>query len=117
MKNLGEVKTIIRQQITRNPVLGNIKIDQSVFIRNLVIEEELLNCNAIIILMKGDLIIDMPDTDDYEATKLHEYQQLIGKLMYLICETKPNIIFEVDQLSKYNANLRKDYLKATKRVV
>lgn len=35
---MGEVKTIIEGQITRDYKIDNIKIDKSVFFRNLVIE-------------------------------------------------------------------------------
>lgn len=73
MKDLGEVKTIIGWQITKNSTLGTMKIDQSVFIRNLVIKKGLTNCNATIILIKADSIIDMPDANDYKETKLHKY--------------------------------------------
>ena len=94
-----------------------MKIDQSAFIRDLIIEKGLTNCNATVILMKAGSVIDMPDADNYKETELLEYQRLIGKLMYLTCGTRPDIAFAVEQLSKYNANPRKGHLKATKRVV
>lgn len=89
MKDLGEVKTIIGWQITRDPAMGTMKIDQSAFIRDLVIEEGLTDCNAPVILMKAGSAIEMLDPDDYEET----------------------------ELSKQNADPRKGHLKAAKRVV
>ena len=32
------------------------------------------------------------------------YQQLVGKLIYLACETRPNIAFVIKQLSRYNSD-------------
>ena len=116
-KDLGEVKTIIGWQISRDTAAGTMKIDQSAFNRDLVIEESLTDYNATVIPMKAGLAIDMPDADDYEETGLLKYQQLIGKLMYLACGRKPNIAFVVGQLSKHNADPRKGHLKAAKKVV
>ena len=117
VKDLGEVKTIIGWQITRDLAMGTMKIDQSAFIRDLVIEEGLTDCNAPVMLMKAGSAIEMLDSDDYEETELLEYQRLIGKLMYLACGTRPDIAFAVGQLSKHNADPRKGHLKAAKRVV
>lgn len=94
-----------------------MKIDQSIFIKDLVIKKSLTDYNAIGILMKTSLAIDMFNTDDYKKTTFYKYQRLIGRLIYLICETRPNIIFVVGQLSKYNANLKKSQFKTTKKVV
>lgn len=42
---------------------------------------------------------------------------MIGKFIYLTCRTRLDNTFMIEQLSKYNANLRKDYFWATKRVI
>lgn len=94
-----------------------MKISQSAFIQDLVIEEGLTECNANVIPMKAGSAIEMTEPEDYEEADLRTYQQLIGKLMYLACGTKPDISFVVGQLSRHNANLRKGHLQAAKRVV
>lgn len=117
MKDLGKVNTIIGWQITRDTAMRTMKIGQSAFIRDLVIEEGLEECNANVIPMKACSAIEMLDPDDYDKTNLHEYQRLIGKLMYLSCRTRPDIAFAVGQLSRHNADPRKGHLRAAKRVV
>lgn len=67
--------------------------------------------------MKAGLSIKMMDLEGYKEADLCIYQRLIGKLMYLACDTKPDIIFAVGQLSKHNANSRKKHLQIAKRVV
>lgn len=74
MKNFEEVKTIIRWQITRDPTLDTIKIDQSVFIRDLVIKEGFINYKTTFISIKTGLAIDILDANDYKETKLYKYQ-------------------------------------------
>ena len=116
-KDLDEVETIIGWQIHRDHAAGTLKIDQSAFVRDLVLEEGLTDCNANVIPMKAGSAIDMSDPEDYEEVDLHTYQRLIGKLMYLSCGTRPDIAFAVGQLSRHNADPRKGHLRAAKRVV
>lgn len=110
MKNLSKVKTIIRWQITRDAATYTIKIDQSAFFKDLVIEEGLIECNINVIPMKARSIIKMLDLDDYDETDFHRYQHLIGKQIYLAYATRPDIAFVVGQLSKHNADPRKSHL-------
>lgn len=46
VKDLGEVKTIMGWQITRDLSTQTMEIDQSAFIRDLITEEGLTECNA-----------------------------------------------------------------------
>ncbi len=69
-KDLGEVKTIIGWQIHRDLAAGIMKIDQSAFIQDLVIEKGLTDCNANVIPMKAGSSIKMADLEDYESADL-----------------------------------------------
>lgn len=90
---------------TRDLATRTIRVNQSAYIRDLLEEENLTNCNAPTIPMKADSGIEMNEPDDYDEADLGEYQQLIGKLMYLACGTRPDIAFVVGRLSKHNADL------------
>lgn len=91
-------------------IIGIIKIYQSVFVRDLVIERIFTDCNINIISIKASSCIKMTDLEHYKNVNFHIYQRLIRKLIYLSCSIRPDIIFVVEQLNRYNANLRKDYL-------
>ena len=116
-KDLKEVKIIIRWQISRNIALGTIKIDQLAFIRDLVIEERFTKYNPNVIPMKASSAIDINKVRNYEETDLRTYQCLTDKLIYLACGTRSDIAFVVGQLSKYNANLKKNHLQVAKKIV
>lgn len=94
-----------------------MKIDQSVFVQDLVIKEQLTDYNANVIPMKTSSSIDISDLKDYEEIDLYIYQRLIKKLIYLRYDTRPDIAFVVGQLNRHNANPRKSYLWVAKRVV
>ena len=67
--------------------------------------------------MKAGSTIEMNEPDDYDKADLGTYQRLIGKLMYLVCGTRPDIAFVVGRLSEYNTDPQKGHLRAAKRVV
>lgn len=96
---------------------GTMKINQSMFVQNLVIKKRLTNCNANVIPMKAGLFIHMSGLANYKEVNLCIYQCLIRKLMYFAWDTRPNIAFAVGQPSKHNPNLKKTHFRAVKRVV
>lgn len=59
----------------------------------------------------------MIDLEDYKKANLHTYQRFVGYLMYFSCGKRPDIIFVVGQLSRYNANLKKGHFQAAKKIV
>lgn len=103
--------------MTRDISTQTNKIDQSAFIRDLVIEEKLIKCNANVIPIKARSAIKMTDSNDYNETNLQKYLYLIVKLMYLAYGTRSDIVFAVRQLSRHNTNPKKNHLQAVKRVV
>ena len=117
IKDLNKVKTIIGWQITRDLVAQTMKIDQSAFIWDLVMEENLYDCNANVVPIKTGSAIDISDVNAYKEKDLYTYQQLIGKLMYLACKTRPDIAFAIGQLSRHNADPQRSHFRAAKKVV
>lgn len=72
-----------------------MKINQSVFIQDLVIEERFTNCNANVITIKADLSIKMTNSKDYKKSNLDIYPWLIKKLIYLVYSMRSDIIFTI----------------------
>lgn len=94
-----------------------MKIYQSVFVRDQVIEEKFTNCNTNIIPIKVGSCIKMIDIEDYKKADLRIYQKLIKKLIYLLCDIRLDIAFVIGQFSKYYANQRKYPLWAVKIII
>ena len=72
-KDLGKTKLIIKWQIHGN-LTKTMKIDQSVFIHDLMIDERLTKYNANIILIQAGFSINMIALDNYEKADLRIYQ-------------------------------------------
>lgn len=59
----------------------------------------------------------MTEPKDYKETNFYMYQQLMSKLMNLSYGTTSKISFVVEQLSRYNTDLKNDNLQSAMRVV
>lgn len=94
-----------------------LKIDQLTFICDFIKEKDIQNYNQINKLMKTDNFIQIKGEDNFKKVDLKIYQCLIGKLIYLSCGTRLNILFVIEQLSKYHADSRVGHFKAIKQVV
>lgn len=73
LKDLFEINIIIKQQITKNIAIHTIKIDQSIFIKDLIIKKKLRKCNTNIILMKVSSAIKLLEFENYTKTDFHKY--------------------------------------------
>lgn len=95
-KDLGEAKTIIGWGIKRDLQAGTLKIDQKGYIRDLLEAEGMSSCHPTVLPMKAGSALSLDQAGDHLQADLTIYQQLIGKLMYLACGTRPDIALLLD---------------------
>lgn len=50
-----------------------LKIDQSAFIKDLIIEKSFINCYVSVILLKSGSLIEILDFNNYKEIKFHKY--------------------------------------------
>ena len=117
MKDLGEVKTIIGWEITQDLTANTLKIDQKGYIQDLLKAKEMTFCHPTVLLVKAGSTFFLDQAGDHQQANLIAYQCLIGKLIYLSCGTRPDIVFVVRQLSCHNSDLHKEYLHIAKQVL
>lgn len=96
---------------------GTLKIDQKGYIRDLLESEGMTSCHPTALPVKADSFFFMDQVGDHFQADLAVYQQLVGKLMYLSCGTRPNIASVVGQLSWHNSDLRAGHLRIAKQVL
>lgn len=73
IKNIGDAKTIISWQVIRDLDTKILRICQLAYIRDLLEEKNLTNCNAPTILIKAGLAIEMNKPDDCNEANLTTY--------------------------------------------
>lgn len=74
IKYFGKVKTIIGWQITRNLVPKTIKIDQLIFICDLIMKKNPSNLNINVLSIKAGSVIHILNINVYKKENLHTYQ-------------------------------------------
>ena len=117
IKDLGEIKTIIGWEITRELAISTLKIDQKGYIRDLLEFEEMTSCHHTVLPVKAGSTFFLDQAGNYQQADLIAYQRLIGKLMYLSCGTRPNIAFMVEQLSRHSSDPQMGHLRIAKQVL
>ena len=72
-----------------------LKIDQLTFIQDFIKEKNFSSYNLTNILIKAGSFINMHEENNNEKTNLKSYQQLVSKLIYLLCNTRSDIVFKI----------------------
>lgn len=73
------------------------------------------NCNSV--RTPIDVNVKMDEYDDSEQADIHDYQELMGRLMYLSVYTRPDLSFALSCLSQFNKDPRMIHLSALKRIL
>lgn len=114
MKDLGEAKSFLGIQLTRDRDAGIIYIDQEKYIRDLLVKFQMTECNPISTPMDTQTKLSKPEENDKIDAP---YQELIGSLLFLSRITRPDIIYAINYLSRFNNCFGKEHWIAAKRVL
>ena len=110
-------RTIIGMRIIRHRVKRLWTLDQTSYIRDVLQEEGLLQCNPVSIPMNPGSYIALEGNGDDVQTETIAYQRLIGKLLYIACGTRPDIAFAVGCLSQQCSDPRVGHDRAARKVL
>lgn len=116
VKNLGELKSCLGISICRDRKKGFLMLNQSEYIKKLLIKFGMENCKPVATPMVKNSALLTSD-DDCLDDNTFNYRQLLGSLMYLAVCTRPDIAYACSQLSQYNNNFNKCHWLAAKRIL
>ena len=117
MKDLGKAKTIIGWEIIKDIEAGTLKSDQKRYIRDLLEAKEITSYHSTIPHIKAGSFISMDQAGNENSDDLAEYKRLIRKLINLACDTRPDILFVVGLLSRYNFDPRVGHFCVVKQML
>lgn len=113
LKDLGPVKKFLGIEITRHPD-GHFSLSQQHYIEDIAQQLQLLDCKAQKVpLDPGYYKLD----DDKLLANIEFYRQVIGKLLYVSTNTRPDISASVCILAQRVAQPRELDLKEALRIV
>ena len=99
MRDLGEAKLILRVQVDQDK--SGIQLHQATYIQSIIDEYHLHDAKSVPVPISptdmGDLNADSSPVD----SKL--YHSILGKIMYAMTSTRPDIAFAVSTLAKFSS--------------
>lgn len=112
LKDLGEAKEVLEMQLRQDE--GKIFVHRRKYIQKMLILYGMEECNTVTTPI--DPNVNMDKCDGSESTDIKEYQELLGRLMYLSVSTRPDLSFALSNLSRFN-NEPKVMQMALKRIL
>ena len=116
MKDLGEINHYLGMHIIRDRRNQTIHVNQTAYINAVIKRAGMEGCNAVSTPMIPGRKLETRKGSEPSVNK-HEYQHLVGSLMYAMLGTRPDIAFAVQQLSQFNADPSITHMIAAKRVI
>jgi len=114
MKDLGEAKVILGLEIRREKTLGTLKLSQGKYAAQVQEKFGMAECNPIGTPLEVglQLVVKADESDD-----VLPYREAVGRLMYLMDGTRPDLAFAIGKLSRFVSCYRKEHWTAIKRVL
>jgi Reverse transcriptase (RNA-dependent DNA polymerase) len=114
LTNLGEVKYFLGIEISRNRQKQTITLNQKGYIQRLIdgfAKGLAVKPNPCALGVRLE-----PNPEKASESEIHQFQQQIGSLMYLMTSTRPDLAFLIGQLARYMANPHGSHFRALQRV-
>lgn len=121
IKDLGEARSILNMQITRDRKKRELTLSQPGYTRQVLELFNMADCHPVKTPMEPGVLkaldVEYQRAKDSAENKLQkQYQEAIGSLMHLMVSTRPDIAYAVGRLSRYSQWPTDVHWKAVKRV-
>lgn len=116
--DLGEAKRFVGIDINYDKENKTIKIHQSEFIQQLLADLNIEGCNPTSIPMQPKITFDTsPSSKITSKSEIKEYQSAVGRLLYLMNGSRPDLSFSVTKLAQFSSGPYASYVTALKSVI
>ena len=119
IKDLGEAKLLLGLKLQRMPV--GLFIHQMDYVVKLLKQSNMHDCKSVTTpCLPGDKFSkeQSPTTEEGKnAMRLVPYRETIGKLLFLAKSTRPDILFAITSLSRFNSNPGPIHWTGVKRIL
>nr|GEU71995.1 hypothetical protein [Tanacetum cinerariifolium] len=121
MKELGEAKKILGMEIVRDRSHKILTVLQSGYVSKILNNFRIDNGKSVRMSLGGHLKLSLKDCPvrdcDVERMSKVPYADAVGRLMYLMVCTRPDIAYAVSVVSRYLANPGKNHWEAVKWIL
>lgn len=115
MTDLGELSHFLGIKVDYDKDNGEMNLSQKVAIKELLETFKMTDCNPVKTPLEPGLVLKKNETNE-NATKF-PYRELIGKLMYIMLATRPDLCHAVSYLSRFQDNPNDEHWQNAKRVL
>lgn len=116
MKDLGPAELYLGIRIQRDRAKQAITIDQESYIQDALVRFRLEDTHPPTIPLPSSVHYKA-STNEASSSLQHQYQTIIGTLLYVMLGTRPDVAYAVTKLSTFNNNPSEVHLDATKRIL
>jgi hypothetical protein len=118
MEDLGEASFFLGTQITRDRKARTITITQTAYLKALLVKHRMEGCHPTATPM-DTAARHIKGEENYraDADTIHQYQSVIGGIMFAMLCTRPDIAHAVSILSKYAQNPTPLHVTGAQRVL
>jgi hypothetical protein len=116
MADLGEVSFYLGMKVERDRASRTLKLSQEHYTKDILERFGMADAKPVSTPMEVKTKLLKWEKEVAPADR-HEYQRLVGSLMYLMLGTRPDIAFAVGALSRHMANPGPQHWTAAKRVL
>ena len=113
LHNLGDISFDLGMKFTRDRARCTIEIAQDRYLRDILERHKMLNVRPFSVPMRVSLRLEKCSHPSNLAT-LHEYQKMIGSLMYAVTSTRPDLAYMACYLSQFSNAPGPEHLDAMK---
>lgn len=110
----GPAKYILGIEIERSDNV--IRLSQRYAIKKLLESQQMEDCKSVSTPMESNLKLEIP-TDNCTSVDQQDYRSLIGSLLHLSLNTRPDITYAVNRLAQFNQCASSDHWNAARRIL
>ena len=116
LKDIGDVTWYLGMEISRLKD-GSLLLSQKKYIRDLLIRHGMENCASVTTPMQDLKLSKTSGEHTCDPKTQADYRKLLGELMYLMVQTRPDLAYSVSKLAQFMSNPREEHWTALKRVL
>jgi hypothetical protein len=117
-KDLGPIDCFIGFEIIRNRRNRTLTITQSTFIQKLLERTKMTNANSTSLPIPAGIVLKLVDDDSLlEGDEITVYRQIVGSVLYLLNNTRPDMLYAIGQLARFMSKPAVIYLQMCKQLL
>ena len=118
IKDLGPSSNYLGLEITRNRENGTLTISQKKYIGSVLAAHRMTDCSSVSTPMEAGMVLGKAGAEHESMQEFKtNYQSMLGSIMYIMLQTRPDIAYAISKLSQFSSNPTEQHLQALKRVL